>query len=214
MNTPLIISNYSSITAKEVVIKDKVVLTNQGKDPLDLLSEIYTGFSISYPKFFKMDNLSKLGFLTAELLLNDSVLTDKYSNEETGIILMNSGSSIDTDRRHQSALNDRNNYFPSPSVFVYTLPNIVIGEICIRHKFSGENSFFIAEKFDPEFLVNYVNDLFASGIVRRCICGWIDFEGVDFESLLFLVGKPDRTESGFINFDPDSIRNLYQKLTL
>jgi hypothetical protein len=214
MNTSLIISNYSSITAKEVVINDKVVLTNQGKDPRDLLSEIYTRFSIGYPKFFKMDNLSKLGFLTAELLLKDAALPDKYSNEETGIILMNSGSSIDTDRRHQSALNDRNNYFPSPSVFVYTLPNIIIGEICIRHKFRGENSFFIAENFDPEFLVKYINDLFASEVVRRCIGGWIDFEGTDFKSLLFLVGKPDRTESGFINFDPDSIRNLYQKLTL
>jgi hypothetical protein len=213
MNTSLIISSYSSMTKNEVVVNDKVVFSDPGKDFRDIFNNLYSSIAPGYPKFFKMDNLAKLGFLTSELLLRDAALSARYPGEETGIILMNSASSIDTDRRHQSTINLRDNYFPSPSVFVYTLPNIVIGEICIRHKLSGEGSFFVSENFDAEFLVTYVKELFNNDLVKCCIAGWIEFEEDDFQSLLFLVEKPDRTESGFINFEPEIIRNIYKKLS-
>ncbi|MEJ0079473.1 MAG: hypothetical protein WDM78_00555 [Puia sp.] len=48
----------------------------------------------------------------------------------------------------------------SPALFVYTLPNIVIGEISIRRHFKGENAFFVFKQFDGNFIEKYVRGLF------------------------------------------------------
>jgi hypothetical protein len=108
----------------------------------DFIKSLYKKEGVSYPKFFKMDGLSKLGFLTAELLLKRREM-DRYRKERVGLVLSNSSSSLDTDLVYTETIRDRANYFPSPSVFVYTLPNIMNGEICIRHKFRGENTFLL-----------------------------------------------------------------------
>lgn len=212
MKNSLIVSSLCSVTGKEVAVNNKVVYKSQGKKFSDLSLDIYTKFSIGYPKFHKMDNLCKLGFLTVELLIRDKNLNQKYPGDEIGIIFMNSASSLDTDYHHQETLNDRENYFPSPSLFVYTLPNVVIGEICIRHKFYGEGNFFVSEKFNADFITGYIGELFESKAIQCCIGGWVEFNGDDFESLLFLIEKPDKTDSGIVNFEPDVIRSIYEKL--
>ena len=153
MNTFYSISDYCSIRNNTVVLHGQTTYADAGSGYQEFLTGVYQHFKVSYPKFYKMDNLSKLGFLTAELLLRNKNIHQQYTGNEVGIILMNASSSLDTDRHHQHTILDRNNYFPSPAVFVYTLPNIVIGEISIRHKITGEGTFFVQEKFDPSFLV-------------------------------------------------------------
>ena len=212
MKKSLIVSSFCSVTGKDVTVNNKVIYTGSGNGFKDLSNDIYTKFSIGYPKFHKMDNLCKLGFLSVELLLRDKDPGQKYPGDEIGIILMNSASSLDTDRRHQDTLSDRENYFPSPSIFVYTLPNVVIGEICIRHKFYGEGNFFVAEKFNMDFIIGYIEELFECNTIQCCIAGWVELDGDDFESLVFLIEKPDNTDTGIVNFEPDVIRNIYEKL--
>jgi hypothetical protein len=212
MKKSLIVSSFCSVTRKGVTVNNKAIYTGLGKIFSDLSNDIYTKFAIGYPKFHKMDNLSKLGFLSVELLLRDKNPDQKYPGEEIGIIFMNSSSSLDSDRHHQNTLSNRDNYFPSPSIFVYTLPNVVIGEICIRHKFYGEGNFFIAEKFNPDFITGYIEELFECNAIQSCIAGWVELDGEDFESLVFLIEKPDKTDTGIVNFEPDVIRNMYEKL--
>lgn len=212
MKKSLIVSSFCSVTKKEVTVNNKVIYKGSGNDFSDLSNDIYTKFSIGYPKFHKMDNLSKLGFLSVELLLSDKNLNLKYPGGEIGVIFMNSASSLDSDRHHQDTLSNRENYFPSPSIFVYTLPNVVIGEICIRHKFYGEGNFFVVEKFNTDLLVDYIEELFECNAIQCCIAGWVEFDGDDFESLVFLIEKPDKTDTGIVNFEPDVIRNIYEKL--
>ena len=67
------------------------------------------------------------------------------------------------------------NYFPSPSVFVYTLPNIVIGEIAIRHKIYGESSFYITEKFSAIQIFNSITDIFNTDKISSLLCGWTEY---------------------------------------
>ena len=67
-------------------------------------------------------------------------------------------------------------HIPSPSSFVYTLPNIVIGEICIRHGIKGEGCFFIQEEFDREFIFEYVSDLLKKQKTSMSIAGWVDID--------------------------------------
>jgi hypothetical protein len=112
-------------------------------------------------------------------------------------------------------ISDRSNYFPSPSVFVYTLPNIVIGEICIRHGIKGENAFFISEKFEPERLTEYVGELIHSSRSKAVLCGWVDILEKQFESLLFTVEKGSGIkktgERAEVPFTTENINLIYHQ---
>ena len=84
---------------------------------------------------------------------------------------MNSLSSLAADREYLSSIAE-DDFFPSPSVFVYTLPNIVTGEISIRHKLFGECVFFVEEEFNRERALDYVRCLFREGGVSRVLLCW------------------------------------------
>jgi hypothetical protein len=212
MSKSSVISRFCSIRNHSVVINHQTEFTREDEKLERFLTAIYQHYAVAYPKFYKMDTLSKLGFLSAELLLRDSGLHEKYPGHEAGIILMNASSSMDTDRHHQESILDRANYFPSPAVFVYTLPNIVIGEISIRHKITGEGTFFIREKFDASFLVDYISRLFDEGVFQCCITGWVETNGEDYESVVYFIEKTDSPFNGIANFDAAAIQKIYDKV--
>ena len=163
--------------------------SDKSLDSIDFIKAVYKEHQLSYPKFYKMDNLCKLAFVASELLLKNNPLTQKYASEDIAIIIANSASSLEIDTEHQRTISDKNNYFPSPSVFVYTLPNILIGEIAIRNSIKGENSFFIFDKFDADFMSSYINSLMNSNKANCCITGWIEFYENKYEAFLYSVEK-------------------------
>ena len=195
----------SCIISNHAVYKDaEKVFENQEAAVPDFLSSLYRHLDIKYPKFYKMDNLSKLGWLAAEILLKDSFNADKYKAEDIGVVLANTNSSLDTDIKYYDTAKD----IASPALFVYTLPNIVIGEICIRHHFKGENAFFICEQFDGEFIEQYVTNLINNNILQACICGWVELLNDQYKTVLFLVEK--EALPGSMLFTNENINKTYQ----
>lgn len=211
MKKKLSISGYCTVRDNKVILDGRTLFESPGTETREFLSDVYRHFSVNYPKFHKMDNLSKLGFLAAEILLREKVVTGRFRGEETGIILMNSSSSLDTDRNHQKTISDSSDYFPSPAVFVYTLPNVVIGEICIRHRILGEGNFFVAEKFNPGFMSDIVTQLFDDDFVTCCIAGWAEVNGNNYESVLFLIEETGETETGIAKFEPAAIESIFNR---
>jgi hypothetical protein len=213
MNETYFITQSNIIRKHAVMRNEKVELNNEiFVNFAAFIKALYKKEAISYPKFYKMDNLSKLGFLGAEMLLKDTAFLDRYRKEEIGIVIMNSSSSLDTDMAYNETIKDKSNYFPSPSVFVYTLPNILIGEICIRHKIKGENAFLISEKFDPVKVIESVKLLLDNDHAQACLCGWVEVLGNKFESVLFLVEK-EKTIKEFNpahEYSPFTIESLTQ----
>lgn len=136
------------------------------------LNELYRQFVGDYPKFFKMDSLCKLGFLASELLLGSLSAEQK---ENASIILFNKNGSLITDRNYQQTISD-SNYFPSPALFVYTLANIITGEIAIRHKIYGETSFYILPNKDEEVMERMVKNIFLTSHPTFVLTGWVDYE--------------------------------------
>jgi 3-oxoacyl-(acyl-carrier-protein) synthase len=216
MKEALVITQSNVIRRHEVIRNEKVEYENEiFVNFATFIKALYKKEAVSYPKFYKMDNLSKLGFLCAEMLIKDTAFLDRYKKEEIGIVIMNSSSSLDTDLAYNETIRDKSNYFPSPSVFVYTLPNILIGEICIRHKITGENEFLVTEKFDPGRLVETVELMLAGDYARACLCGWVEVLGDSFESALFLVEKEktikEHDPSGnFSNYTIEHLTQFYQ----
>jgi hypothetical protein len=176
------------ITANCLITRNKVFKNGQlvFEQPCssdEFLNSVYAHFNISYPKFHKMDQLCKLGFLATELLLKDTGHSGKYGETDTGLILSNANSSLDVDLKYVKTIQTG----ASPALFVYTLPNIVIGEISIRWHFKGENAFFVFKQFDGNFIEKYVNGLFENKLIKNCICGWVDILKEEYRALLFLV---------------------------
>jgi hypothetical protein len=169
----------------------------------EFLRSLYDRYSGQYPKFHKMDLLSKLGWTAAEILLQN-VPMDMYAPGETGVILANASSSLDTDERYYETVSD----IASPALFVYTLPNIVIGEISIRHKFKGENAFFINDRFDIEFMTGYVRQLLDADAIKACVCGWVEQYHTAYEAALVLVEKNSRGMA--LPFTAEAIEKLYR----
>lgn len=183
-----IISKFSIIQKGRIITDDGPIDFPEMDDDGKYFKEIYKSLKIDYPKFYKMDRLCKLAFLTAEYLFNDTTILEKYSPDEVALIFSNSNSSLNTDIKHNASITDKDRYFPKPAVFVYTLPNILMGEISIRHKLRGENAFFVSEKFDAEFMADYVINLLETTKHKACLLGRTDYktEG-DFESSLFFI---------------------------
>ena len=182
--------------SKNTVIKNgDIIFKNPGTGAAEFFLSVYQHFRLSYPKFYKMDNLSKLGWLTTEILLKDSLDKKVYEPEHVGVILANANSSLDNDLKYFESIK----YVASPSLFVYTLPNIVIGEICIRNNFKGEHALYIQEHFDTDFMIQQVNYLMDHNLLQACLCGWADLLENDYKASLFLVEKKPADQSPAFN---------------
>ena len=140
-----------------------------------LLTELYRTYVGDYPKFHKMDGLSKLGFLASELLMKCEEDEQPTENEQRAVILFNHSSSIDTDRHYLASIQP-DNYFPSPALFVYTLPNIVTGEIAIRHHLHSETSFYSLASRNEELMAKIQQATLSDTATTSMITGWIDYE--------------------------------------
>jgi hypothetical protein len=204
----LLAENYITGSCKiesDTFFKDgEPLFENKGADLSVFLLSVYQHFQLNYPKFYKMDNLSKMGWLASELLLKDSFKKDNYQSEEVGLILANSNSSLDNDIKYFDSLKE----FASPSLFVYTLPNIVIGEICIRNHFKGEHAFFIQDTFDAAFMEQQVKYMLDNDILKACICGWIDVLDQDYKAVLFLVERQKNKNP--VLFSTENMNNIFK----
>jgi hypothetical protein len=195
----------SCIINNNIVYKNGLPLFEEKELELpEFLLAVYRHFELQYPKFHKMDNLSKLGWLANEVLLAGSFGKEKYKPEDVAIILSNANASLDTDIKYYETTKT----IASPAQFVYTLPNIVIGEISIRHHFKGENAFFISEQFDTGFIEQYVSNLINNNILQCCICGWVDVLDKNYNATLFLIEKDKSANS--VNFTKENLNKIYQ----
>lgn len=200
------IKSYCHIKNEKLSLNGKIIFQQDEVDFQSFIRSAYKNRATSYPKFFKMDNLSKLAFLGADIILKNEELNYEAENN-IALIFSNRASSLDTDRKHQQSIEDKESYFPSPSVFVYTLPNICLGEISIRHKLFSENSFFIFDHFNAEYLYLYARSLLKSEKADRVLCGWVDFDQDKYEAFLYLVER-----DGEIPHTISDINQLYKML--
>lgn len=203
MKTKTYIQSYCSIQANQISLNGTVFLKSEAQEFGSFSKNAYQKMELNYPKFFKMDNLSKLAFLGAELLL--CRLIDISNKENIALLFANNSSSLDTDIKYQNSITDKENYFPSPAVFVYTLPNICLGEISIKHQLKSENSFFIFEAFNSEFMVDYATILIETHKADQVLCGWVDFLNDEYKGFLYLV-----TKEGQITHDKQTLETLFK----
>lgn len=187
--------------SKGIFIHHRVHLANYAvQEPQDL----YRLMQCNYMKFFKMDSLCKWAWLGAEALLtkDGSNLYDGIDKNKIAVVLMTKHGCIDVDKKYLEGMDN----IPSPALFVYTLPNIMLGEISIRHGFKGEQLCLVDEYFNTEELHFWVNDLLTNRGMDACLCGWADVYGEQKDICMYWVTKqPSETP-----FTKDKLQELYK----
>lgn len=174
------------ISTTGVIVDGTPLSIEQGSN--ELLTNIYKQKVGEYPKYYKMDRLCRLGFVASELLLQAEGNVRFKDCYDRAVVLFNRSSSIFSDKKFLESIQDKENYFPSPSVFVYTLPNIVTGEIAIRNHYHGETSFYILPSKDERQMNEVLETVFLDSQSKSVLTGWIDYEdGEHFEADLMLI---------------------------
>ena len=198
------ISRHCRIRNRVIASGGQMVYANKADNLDEFMDSAFASLSIAYPKFYKMDRLSKLGFLGSEVLLKDEKLAEKYGAERVAVVMSNSNASLDTDLKYFESTKT----IASPALFVYTLSNIVAGEICIRQGIKGENAFFVLPQFDATRLFEYAEIVMASKKTEACIAGWVDVLGEQHDVFLYLLEK---SEDGGLVHTAEQLQKLYQK---
>lgn len=167
-----------------------------------LLTELYRNHIADWPKFFKMDTLSKAGFVASELLikeLGEHRLGSEEFAQGRAIVLFGATASLCADRNYQETIQDKDNYYPSPALFVYTLPNIVTGEVAIRNHWRGETSFYVTEAPDAAQMAFHLACAFQDQVTDSILAGWVDSSrNDDFQAFMTVVRREDAADTGWI----------------
>lgn len=162
------------ITPERVCVDGRdIAFTGTGKT---MLTDLYKRYVGDYPKFYKMDRLSQLGFIASELLLQAEGRERFKDCDDRAIILFNHASSIMADRQYLSSIETPGQFFPSPSLFVYTLPNIVAGELAIRNHYHGETTFCILPERQDEVMRQVLQACCQDETTRSILGGWVDYQ--------------------------------------
>jgi hypothetical protein len=197
--------NNWSIINSVIVSKGKVFINNElihsfENDFIPVSKELLGIYSKGYGKFFKMDKLSKLGFISAEILLHNIIIPESDKNE-VALLIGNSEATTPTDIKYYESIEN----IPSPAVFVYTLPNILIGEICLKNCFRGENMFYVSEEFNLDEFFQHVNMLITNTSSKFIIAGWVNFkDDKDYLSNIYLFSQSENK----LELNKDNISKL------
>ena len=181
------------ITPQGVWLDGKVFAIDKEGKQSSLLTALYKQIIGNYPKYYKMDGLCRLGFIASELLLKAERAEGSFTedtNKTRAIVFFNRSSSIASDKKYLASIVEKDNYFPSPSVFVYTLPNIVTGEIAIRNGYHGETSFYILPHKNELLMQDIIETTFMDEQTTSVLTGWLDYEDSEhFEADLYIAYK-------------------------
>jgi 3-oxoacyl-(acyl-carrier-protein) synthase len=113
---------------------------------------LFASVSEPYMKFSKMDDYCRLGTTAVQLLLDKAGGVSQYDPYEIALIVNTDTGCIESDLAHWDNIT-ADEYVSSPAIFVYTLPNVVAGEICIKNKFKGEGVTLVGNADDPKTIV-------------------------------------------------------------
>jgi len=188
METTTIVQSLGScsITQGQILYNQALWLADKEQPFGKFIKQAYRQLDWHYPKFHKMDRLCKLATVTARILLQNGVL-EGYESEDIAIVIANKTATYHTDSKHIASIQDRDHYYPSPAVFVYTLPNILVGELSIQYKIKGASAFFIQEEKNLPFLFDYSQLLLESGAAKICLTGWVEYTETHYNSELHLL---------------------------
>jgi len=178
----MVIAGHVAITNNTIIHNGVSVPAMQEAEPWTP-ETVYTLLQCNYPKFYKMDKLCKWAVIAAHGMFSGNSLLASVDNGKVAIALATAHGCLDVDTRYHNSI-----AMPSPALFVYTLPNIMLGEICIRYGFKGEQLCMVSHAFDAQELFFSAQSLMSQGM-QACLTGWVDVANDTPDAHLFWITK-------------------------
>lgn len=167
-----------TITRKRITSGDKILF--EASDGIDFFQSAYDALTINYPRYFKVDHLSKLALLASAVIFPERIIEEHaYS---TGLVLSTHHGSLDTDMRFWESTKQ----VASPSLFVYTLANVMAGELCIRYGIKGENYCFATIGFQPQWHAEQSKLLRHHANLKQVLHGYANYINGYYEANFWL----------------------------
>ena len=133
-------------------------------------------FKSEAQRFARMDWLSRLGLMAVELLDAHFETRDAKDLEQTGVCVETAAGCLTSDAEFLR--------LPRPTVFSYTLPSTVIGEICIRHRFKGPMLCLMSSGNSTRAAIDEAAAWLREGSARSCLCVSCEAVSPDAAALL------------------------------
>ncbi|MDM1533845.1 3-oxoacyl-ACP synthase [Myroides marinus] len=200
------ISKWCTVSDETVSRLDQVVFEGEKGDFAAFAKAYYKANEIDYPKFFKMDALSKLAFIGSECLLMDEEFEKPSS--DIALLFSNASSSLDTDLKHSESIVDKESFYPSPAVFVYTLANICLAEVSIKHKLQSENTFFVSPRFDIDLMYAQASYILETNRVKQVLCAWVEYLEGTYQFFGYMVSP---YKQGEVEHTRENIKKIYKR---
>lgn len=200
---PFYINKYIYWLNNKIWLNGQLTQQTNSNTSTDILVELYQHTGISYPKFFKMDLASRVAFLASELL---APFPEQEQNS-TAVVMSTYSGCIEVDKKFEESRRT----IASPSLFVYTLPNIMLGEVCIRHGFKGEQICMINQEPEWEEMEFIVQDQLQYRAMETCLCGHIEATDQHIEASLAWITRIASDETTF-SFSASNLKKAFQKV--
>jgi 3-oxoacyl-(acyl-carrier-protein) synthase len=133
-------------------------------------------FKSEAQRFARMDWLSRLGLMAVELLDARFETRDAKDLEQTGVCVETASGCLTSDTEFLR--------LPRPTVFSYTLPSTVIGEICIRHRFKGPMLCLMSSGNSTRDALDEAAAWLREGSAKSCLCVSCEAVSPDAAALL------------------------------
>jgi 3-oxoacyl-(acyl-carrier-protein) synthase len=138
-------------------------------------------------RFARMDLMCRLGVLAVELLDAGFDALTPERRDRIGICVESCIGALGTDVQFLQT--------PRPTLFTYSLPSTVIGELCIRHQLRGPALCLIAPDTGGSTLWSEAADLIGRGDAEACLC--LSCEALDHELACAAVVPGDLPQRGW-----------------
>ena len=187
---------------QDCIFWDGVIEAMLGPNKLQQqLDAIYKRMIKDYPKYYRMDGMAKLVFILGELLCEQSEVTENYAGQDIGVVLFNSSGSYPSDLAHADGI--KSGFAgASPANFVYTLPNVGVGELCIKRKITGENLFLISDDLSYDDISEMAAIYMEQKRCKALIIGWVEPTQNEGNHLLLIT--EEKTGLG----EPNTVSNV------
>jgi hypothetical protein len=150
-----------------------------------------------YPRFYRLDDYSKLGIIAAELILRKAGLDTVTPKPDMGIILHTRSGTLYADSMYAQTIQDILDFNPDPELFARIHSNAVCSDIALRNNITGESAVFLSDGFNYEMFYRMGADVFATDPdVKQLLMGYLECYGSYASAFFCLVEKAmdDRPE--------------------
>ena len=162
----------------------KTVEIESGDEGAAGITRLYKECLSDDARYYKMDLFSRLAYVGTGLLAKDNLAG--CAPEDIGLLIFTKNGSVLADRKHLSTFSQE--YYPSPAIFINTLPNVVLGEIAVTHQIKGETTLVMLPGENQELMENILAATLSATQPSALITGWVDCESENvFQASLKLI---------------------------